>query len=231
MKRKIRVVARLLGLIVAGVMVWPLHASANQQCDCTVRIGSCQGAIEFVKAFGSKPSFGAQFIVHSNHGQCSKVEYFIHDSPHQTVLVNRFEEQESTFGTSPFKESDIQFEACYICKPVGAQPEQSGATQAREQQADLSGKWLVSGRCSFGTGSSTMILTRQGEDSYSISGKLPNHKIQSGSVAGASVDVTGSHWLGNQSHYVGKVDSPTSMSGTFTQQSTSEECTWSARKQ
>lgn len=140
-------------LVLFGVLlgVEQISAAPMSSCDCSVRVGVCQGAIEFLKSYGSKPSFGAQFIVHSNHGQCSKVEYYINNSPAQTILVNKFEEQESTFGTSPIKESDITFKACYICQRTEKESSDPTAdARPRENQnvlpGYLNGRWCTEGR-------------------------------------------------------------------------------------
>lgn len=68
-------------------------------CDCTKKVGSCSGAINFLKKFGSPPSFGAEFEVYSSEKSCSSVEYFIDNLPRQTILSNKNKEIESTFGT------------------------------------------------------------------------------------------------------------------------------------
>lgn len=78
-------------------------------------VGSCMASIEFVKSFDSKPSYGAEIIVHSSESTCSKVEYYLDNTPYQTVLVSRQSEPESLFGSSPIKEKNVKLSSCKIC--------------------------------------------------------------------------------------------------------------------
>lgn len=94
-------------------------SARGQQCDCQQVVGQCIGAIEFVKGFGSVPSFGAEIIIHSSEKRCSKVEYYLDSTPHQTILVNKQKEPESLFGTSPITSANVTFNACHICTVVG----------------------------------------------------------------------------------------------------------------
>ena len=84
-------------------------------CNCQEVTGACLGSIEFVKSFGSKPSYGAEIIVHSSESRCSKVEYFVDGTPYQTILVNRRSAPESLFGTSPIAERNVTFSTCKVC--------------------------------------------------------------------------------------------------------------------
>ena len=84
-------------------------------CNCQKITGACLGSIEFVKSFGRKPSYGAEIVVHSSEKRCSKVEYFIDNTPNETILINRSSESESLFGTSPITEKNITFSSCKIC--------------------------------------------------------------------------------------------------------------------
>ncbi len=96
-----------------------LAASAqvlSAECDCRETIGQCTGSVKVVKSFGSKPSFGAELIVRSSETICSKVEYFVDNTPYQTILVNSQSEPESTSGTSPVTQASITYKACYVCK-------------------------------------------------------------------------------------------------------------------
>lgn len=88
---------------------------AAPQCDCQKIVDRCSGAIEFVKSYGAKPSYGAEIVVHSSAAVCSKVEYFVDSTPYQTILVNKRSEPESLFGTSPIKESNVRYAGCYVC--------------------------------------------------------------------------------------------------------------------
>jgi hypothetical protein len=110
--------------------------NAYAECDCTQQVGTCTGAIEFVRAYGSNKNYGAELIVHSNVKSCSKVEYFIDGTPYQTILINRNSEPESTFGTSPITEKNVQYSKFVVCKTKPA------AKPAEQSTGDsLSGEW------------------------------------------------------------------------------------------
>lgn len=103
-------------------------AASAADCDCQIVVGNCAGAIEFIKSYGSSKSFGAEIIVHSSEASCSKVEYFVDSTPYQTILVNRKEESESLFGTSPISEKNVRYSACHVCKGGQSASGRSGQT-------------------------------------------------------------------------------------------------------
>lgn len=118
-----------------------------QQCDCQKVVGQCRGAIQFVRGFGSAPSFGAEIVVHSSERICSKVEYLVDGTPYQTLLVNRQKESESLFGTSPIGESSITYNACYICASSAKAPDASTSeTQRAGTPSPFQGVWSGSVR-------------------------------------------------------------------------------------
>lgn len=136
------------------LMAWA-DISQGQQCDCQKVIGSCQGAVEFIRSYGSKPSFGAELIVHSSERRCSKVEYYVNSTPYQTVLVNRNAEPESIFGTNRIQENDVSYIRCSVCAssekaPQTPQPSQSPQSPATRFQ----GTWA-------GTGTNSFFLSKQ----------------------------------------------------------------------
>ncbi|CFB65365.1 hypothetical protein [Pandoraea apista] len=146
--------AAWLATVCVMLMAWA-DISHGQQCDCQKVIGSCQGAVEFVRSYGSKPSFGAELIIHSSERQCSKVEYYVNNTPYQTVLVNRNAEPESIFGTSRIQEKDVSYTRCSVCASSEnasqtPQPSQSSQSPATRFQ----GTWA-------GTGTNSFFLSRQ----------------------------------------------------------------------
>ncbi|MHC8287235.1 hypothetical protein ACYZUD_10500 [Pseudomonas sp. XS1P51] len=202
-------------------------------CDCQKVIGSCLGSIEFVKAYGSKPSFGADLIIHSSEKKCSKVQFVVGSTPYQTILANKNTEPESVFGTSQISAKSITFESCKVCSSVA-----SGGRDARGDKDsnaadsvsyDLSGTWSMTQTCSWGTGNSEMQV-QHNQSTGRITGNLSNAKIDSGSIQGNSVHMTASHWLGNKVQMEGQIISPTQMKGSYTQTKSSETCGWAATK-
>lgn len=96
----------------------------------------------------------------------------------------------------------------------------SGLTAA---SADNSGSWVGVHGCSWGSGKLTLQVDANGN----VTGKGANVKIKSGHIAGSSISFSGSNWMGNRSTWQGSVYNG-SMSGTYTQQASSETCPWSA---
>ncbi|MFF7710902.1 hypothetical protein [Pseudomonas sp. NPDC007930] len=216
---------RMLGLVLA-VQAPYLLAEA---CDCQTVIGACQGSIEFVKAYGSKPSFGADLVVHSSEKGCSKVEYQVGGTPYQTLLVNRNSEPESVFGTSPVTPASVQFKACKVCARTGAKPSSPAATAAEPKAYDLSGSWASVQTCSWGSGNSTMTINYN-QSTGSVGGRLANAGIDSGAIRGNHVQISASNWLGNRIEMTGEIIDSQHMRGTYTQSSSRETCSWEASK-
>lgn len=129
-------------LLSALLAASPVLAFANQ-CDCQTVVGTCQGAVQVTKAFGSAPSYGAEVEIYSSERVCSKVEYFVDGTPYQTMLVNRNKDTENVFGTSPISSSSVRFSACKVCKSASA-----GGVDGRGASGDTPG--VASGTCTPG---------------------------------------------------------------------------------
>lgn len=87
----------------------------ERSCDCTEIVGKCSGAITDIheERIGGKQTTSTLFNVRSNHSQCSKVEYYIDNTPYQSVFWGGLT-SESTFGLK--KKVQIEYTACHICK-------------------------------------------------------------------------------------------------------------------
>lgn len=142
-----------------------------QECDCQKIVGRCNGAIDFVKGYGSKPSFGAEIVVHSSEKVCSKVEYYVDGTPYQTVLVNRSQEPESLFGTSPITEKSITYRSCQVCSS-GAQNKavtKDGGGPGNTAENNFVGSWQGTGRNSLGfSQQATVTVSATGGGQYQI---------------------------------------------------------------
>jgi hypothetical protein len=62
------------------------------------------------------------FNVRSNHSQCSKVEYYIDNTPYQSVFFGG-STSESAFGLK--KNSKIEYSSCQVCKIKGDKKKKS----------------------------------------------------------------------------------------------------------
>lgn len=153
---------------------WPLFlissAAIANQCDCQRVIGTCTGAIEFIKSYGSKPSFGAEIVVHSNVKNCSKVEYNVNNTPKQTILANTTSEGESLFGTSPITPSNVQYTACYVCSSTEETDKKNQQPQITQNK--FVGNWQGTSTSSLGFSKGVTINISQTPD------KMLNVKIQ-----------------------------------------------------
>lgn len=219
-----RFTTALLSLF-AGDLAWAAD------CNCQKVVGSCLGSIEFVKAYGSKPSFGADLIVHSSEKACSKVEFFVGSTPYQTILANKNSEPESVFGTSPIAAKNVTFQSCKVCASTagGSNVQSGGSTVAEPPSHNLTGRWSSNQVCSYGSGTSEFDV-KHDQATGRITGKLSNATIDSGSIQGNIVHISASNWLGNRVTMDGQVTGPSSMSGTYTQTTASGTCTWDATK-
>ncbi len=158
---------------IAAILL-PAFALA-EQCDCQIIVGRCDGAIAFISSYGSKPSYGAEIVVHSSERTCSKVEYYLDNTPHQTVLVNTNKVPESLFGTSPITEKSVTFRSCSICARVdGASSSKRNSAGSESKQPDeFSGTWIGSGSNSLGfSRHHTVTITPTGENQYQVAAEL-----------------------------------------------------------
>lgn len=87
----------------------------DRSCDCTEIVGKCSGAITNIREekVARQQTTSILFNVRSNHPQCSKVEYYIDNTPHQSIFFGG-STSESTFGLK--KKVQIEYSACHICK-------------------------------------------------------------------------------------------------------------------
>lgn len=216
-------------LIISSLMP---YLAWGADCDCQKIVGSCRGSIEFVKSFGSTPSYGAEIIVHSSERTCLKVEYYLDGTPHQTVLVNKRSEPESLFGTNPITAANISFSSCKICSTEALPKADTPSTPGMSEKFDLTGTWSSVQTCSYGSGSSTMKIQHDGS-SGSIDGYLSNGQIDTGKIQGSEIAISATAGLFRNNHVEmrGKVISPTRITGTYTQTAVAGTCSWEAIKQ
>ncbi|MCY1412807.1 hypothetical protein D9M71_282250 [compost metagenome] len=171
------------------ILLLASSAALAEQCDCQKIVGQCSGAIDFIKSYGSKPSFGAEIEVHSSEKACSKVEYYVDGTPHQTLLVNKSKESESLFGTSPITQKSVTYRGCSICSQVDKDPKGTAA-ESKVPKDDFSGTWAGTGSNSFGFSQDmTVTVTPTGNNHYQISqvhiaGGTSTHGSGSGAANG-----------------------------------------------
>lgn len=95
-----------LGVCAGGM---PAHAA---QCNFSKPVGSCSAQVTIENARGAKGSYSAEATVRSSAATCSKVEYYLDNTPHQTILKASNSEPESLFGTKPITKRSISSVRC-----------------------------------------------------------------------------------------------------------------------
>ncbi|MBW6425537.1 hypothetical protein KX729_29425 [Rhizobium sp. XQZ8] len=109
---------------------------ASAECDFQKPTGSCTGNITILSSGGSKPSYSAEVRVSSSAPSCSKVEYFLDNTPNTTVL-KAGSEQESLFGTKPISKKNITVRNCTTFASVGDPPKQNAQTAKEDSMECL----------------------------------------------------------------------------------------------
>lgn len=101
-------------IIMAAYLLSSASVAWAVDCDFTKRIGGCTGRVEILSTSGSKPSFAAEIIVHSSAKTCSKVDYYLDNTPQRTALKARSAEPESVFSTRPISKKNFKIESCSV---------------------------------------------------------------------------------------------------------------------
>ena len=113
-----------------------LHAlaSAQDRCDCSVKTGSCEGAI----SLGEK-----SFTVTSNSPQCSRLEWVLDGkSRTSTAMDGKAVEQRPSGKGHP----DFWLKSCYVCADAKLKPgAKPSVAEKPSAPASLLGKWCAQG--------------------------------------------------------------------------------------
>lgn len=180
--------------IIVGAIFWMLTSAASAECDFDKPISGCRATITIDSTSGSKGSYSAEITVKSSAGSCSKVEYYLDNTPQTAIIRSAKLEQESLFGTKPIKKSDISVSRCT------KYAELEGSSGSSKQ--DDSKGWSLTGRWSDNDGVAWDIGEDNGKISGTgtISGEYPrsgggtfiavNRLAVSGSRSGTDVTIT-----------------------------------------
>lgn len=97
----------------------------SADCDFDKPIGGCQARITIDSKAGSNGSYSAEVTVQSSAPSCSKVQFFIDNTPHTTVIKSGNIEGESVFGTRPISEKNLRILNCtaFVDRAVLNSPE------------------------------------------------------------------------------------------------------------
>jgi hypothetical protein len=93
---------------------WESRAKGNSSkrgCDCTKAIGLCKANIKIL----AKLKTGVDYVVNSSETSCTKVSYYIDNTPYLTVLNNSNSSIEHSSGMKEITKNSFQIEKCEIC--------------------------------------------------------------------------------------------------------------------
>jgi hypothetical protein len=93
---------------------WESRAKGNSSkpgCDCSKTLGSCKASIKIL----AKLKTGVDYVVNSSETSCTKVSYYIDNTPYLTVLNNTNSSIEHSSGTKEINKNSFQIEKCEIC--------------------------------------------------------------------------------------------------------------------
>lgn len=124
----------LLNLALLTVLTFPSLARA-QDCDCSQTAGMCSATFKVKNITGgnSGPSHAADVELRSSQPRCSKISFFVDNTPYLSVLNNSNTVTENIFGTSPINDKTVSIDYCRICALKNAaaetQPDGNPLTQ------------------------------------------------------------------------------------------------------
>lgn len=106
--------------LAATLLVAFTSTSLAQQCNFDKKVGSCTGMVSILSTSGSGKSHNAEISIQSSTGACSKVEYYLHNTPQTALIRSSGIEHESVFGTKQLKPKDIKVIQCTAYQGGGA---------------------------------------------------------------------------------------------------------------
>ncbi|MCS4089257.1 hypothetical protein [Rhizobium sp. BK176] len=156
-------------ILVIAVTLSPAVALA--ECDFDKPVGSCRASISIDSTSGSKGSYSAEATVRSSASSCSKVEYFLDNTPQTTVIKNGSSEDESLFGTKPITKKSVQFKKCTQYASKDSAGKKSGGGEAADSGGPryFQGRWTGSIGWGFARGPITLDIAVNGNHGNGIS--------------------------------------------------------------
>lgn len=106
--------------LAATLLVTFTGTSLAQQCNFDKKVGSCTGIVSILSTSGSGKNHNAEISIQSSTGGCSKVEYYLHNTPQTALVRSSGIEYESVFGTKQLKPNDINVIQCTAYQGDGA---------------------------------------------------------------------------------------------------------------
>lgn len=175
---------------VAVLTTLPIEAFAAD-CDFQKRVGACRATIEIQSISGSKGSYSAEVVVKSSAPTCSKVDYFVDNTPYRTILKSTNAEDESLFGTKPISKKSIKVTSCMAFADRSNDQKQE-PEQAKGGSGSFNGSWTGPVGMMMMKAEMTLNLRVSGT-SVSGNSTTPNgegYVIQNGRVNGNTITYT-----------------------------------------
>ncbi|MCS4089230.1 hypothetical protein [Rhizobium sp. BK176] len=132
--------------ILSIALLW-LPTAAMAECDFDEKVGSCSATITINSTSGSKGSYSAEATVRSSADSCSKVEYYLDNTPHTSVIKNGSSTDETFFGQKPISKKSIQIKKCTQFASKG--PGSKAAGKGDDQVAAAGPKYFEGRRKGF----------------------------------------------------------------------------------
>lgn len=88
-----------------------------QSCDCSRVESSCTAQVAVKNITGTKggSNFSAEVHLYSSEPRCSKISFFIDNTPYISILNNSNTAVENTYGTSQIDERSVSIDYCRVC--------------------------------------------------------------------------------------------------------------------
>lgn len=193
-------------LLLLCVILPTLVLAQPLSCDCQVIVGTCQASIRVIPTKAEKGNHAATLQIQSTAPICSKVEYYLDNTPYFTILSRGNQGEDSIFGQRPIARNTISDISCKVCKRVDEQaktPAEGGRAGTLDEKG-FQGRWHASS-CPgapgwWGSGGPprnvTMTLNSSGN---TLSGQFDEHSSDyqfsatlSGNITGAEASLSSS---------------------------------------
>ena len=117
---------------IAALLLSLVSPASAADCNFDKPVGTCTASIVVRKSTGSKPSFAAEITIQSSAPSCSKVEWYLDNTPHQPILRSTSADDDSVFGTSPISAKNFSVSRCTTFQ--GRRCDNLGAIQSKEAE-------------------------------------------------------------------------------------------------
>lgn len=178
----------------AGVLIFGVvQAASAADCNFNKRVDSCTATFSLSPTKTSKGNYASEIELRSSAPSCSKIDFYLDNTPHRSVLKSGNRSEESLFSTSPIKRKNIEITGCTAFEDnalaAPGKPKGGGAADA----AFFGGTW--SGNIKFMMFSAPLNLTLNVQGSRVMgTGYAPTkgetYEIRNGSLSNGVITYT-----------------------------------------